>query len=230
MLLSELIRTIELVPEVKAHLSEKALEFLKSIETYNRQLWQYTLDLYRGGDGGVFIDKFTAAIDNQLRRAWNEGARAVGVEPEDMTEDDRNEIKAIIDSEYEHILDLGSAIEGARDLSLDEFRQSFRNRIDLWVSRYTDVINRAKVYFGSKTRLEWTLGETEQHCETCAALNGIVAYAQEWEQAGVHPQSPPNNVLECGGWQCDCSLTQTDRRRSPNALQRIMDIAVAANL
>lgn len=225
-----LIKAVELVPEVKAHLSEKALEFLKSIEQYDRQLWEYTLALYRGGDSGEFIDKFTRAISNQLTRAFNEGARAVGVEPEDMTDEDRAYLKEIIDSEYEHILDLGSAIEDSMELELSEFRQAFRSRIDLWIARYTDVINRAKTYFGGKTRLEWVLGETEQHCDTCAALNGIVAYAKEWEQAQVHPQSPPNEVLQCGGWKCDCSLIVTDKRRTSGALGRIMDIAVAANI
>ncbi len=229
-MLPHLLKAVELVPEVKVHLSEKAVEFLKSIEQYDRQLWEYTLALFRGGDSGAFIDKFTAATSNQLTRAFNEGARSVGVEPEDMTEEDLAYLKEIIDSEYEHILDLGTAIEASRELELSAFRQAFRSRIDLWVARYTDVINRAKTYFGGMTRLEWKLGETEQHCDTCAALNGIVAWAKEWEQAGVHPQSPPNEILQCGGWKCDCSLNVTDKRRSPGALGRIMDIAVAANI
>jgi hypothetical protein len=229
-MLPHLIKAVELVPEVKTHLSDKALEFLKSIEQYDRQLWEYALALYRGGDAGEFIDKFTAAITNQLTRAWNEGSRSVGVEPEDMSDEDRAYLKEIIDSEYEHVLDLGTAIEAAQDKTLEEFRQSFRSRIDLWVNRYTDTTNKAKVYFGDRTRLEWKLGETENHCDTCAALNGIVAFAFEWEQSGVKPQSPPNDVLACGGWQCDCRLEVTDKRRSPNALQRIMDIAVSGNL
>lgn len=218
------------MPEVKAHLSDKALEVLKSIETYDRQLWKYCLDLYRTGDGGEFLDRFIVAIKNQMTRAWNEGAREVGVEPEEMTDIDLNELKAIIDSEYDHVIDLGDAIQRARSGTLEEFRQEFRRRIGLWVNRYTDVIGRARVYFGGKTRLKWTLGKTEEHCETCAALNGIVAFADEWEQSGIRPQSPPNAILSCGGWQCGCSLEITDQRRSPDALGRLMDIATAANV
>jgi hypothetical protein len=223
-------RAVELVPEVKAHLSERTLDILKSIGTYDRQLWKYCLDLYRTGDGGEFLDRFIVAIKNQMTRAWNEGAREVGVEPEEMTDIDLNELKAIIDSEYDHVIDLGDAIQRARSGTLDEFRQQFRPRVDLWVARYNDAANRAKVYFGGRQRLVWTLGATEEHCETCAALNGIVAFASEWEQSGIRPQSPPNAILSCGGWQCGCSLMPTDKRRSPDALGRLMDIATAANV
>jgi hypothetical protein len=223
-------RAVELVPEVKAHLSDKALEVLKSIGTYDRQLWKYCLALYRTGDGGTFLNQFIAAISNQITRAWNEGAREVGVEPEEMTDTDKAELKAVIDSEYDHVLDLGEAIIMSRNGTMEEFRQQFRPRVDLWVARYNDAANRAKVYFGGRQRLVWTLGATEEHCETCAALNGIVAFADEWEQSGIRPQSPPNEILACGGWQCDCSLELTDKRRSPDALGRLMDIATAANI
>jgi hypothetical protein len=147
-----------------------------------------------------------------------------------MTDDDRAELKAIIDGEYDQVIKLAEAIMESRSGTLDEFRQKFRSRIDLWVNRYTDVIGRARVYFGGKTRLKWTLGKTEEHCETCAALNGIVAFASEWELAGIKPQSPPNEMLACGGWNCDCSLEVTDQRRSPNALDTLMNIATAAHL
>lgn len=225
-----LVKAVGLVPEVKAYLSDKALDFLKSINTYNRQLWNYCLDLYRTGDGGAFLNRFIEAVGNQITRAWNEGAREVGVEPEEMTDIDLNELKAIIDSEYDHVIDLGEAIIASRGGTLAEFRQQFRNRVDLWVNRYDDAANRAKVYFGGRQRLIWVLGETEEHCATCAALAGIVAFAYEWEQSGIRPQSPPNPVLECEGWHCDCELKPTDKRRSPDALGKLMDIATAANI
>ena len=229
-LIDLLADVVDTVPDVKAHLKPETIEALKNANTYVRELWKYCLDLYRTGDGGVFLTQFIEAIRNQMTRAWNEGAREVGVEPEEMTDTDRAELKAIIDSEYDHVIDLGEAIIASRGETLAEFRQQFRNRVDLWVNRYEDAANRAKVYFGNRQRLVWTLGATEQHCETCARLSGIVAFAYEWEQSGIRPQSPPNPVLTCGGWQCDCSLLPTDKRRSPDALGMLMDIATAANI
>jgi hypothetical protein len=218
------------IEEFRKQFNVWIIDYMKSIDTYDRQLWKYALDLYRGGDPGVFITDFVNAISNQLNRAWREGAGEMGVAPADMTDDDRNEIQAIINAEYEHILDLGTAITAAQQGTIQEFRDTFRSRIDMWVNRYTDVKNQAKIYFGGKTRLEWVEGDTKEKCPTCLALNGIVALAQEWEQSGVRPQSPPNNTLECGGWNCQCTLQVTDKRRSPMALQRIMDIATSANV
>lgn len=50
---------------------------------------------------------------------------------------------------------------------------------------------------------QWRLGATERHCRDCAHLNGQIHRASEWRAAGIMPQSPD---LECGGWNCDCSL------------------------
>ena len=99
----------------------------------------------------------------------------------------------------------------------------------MWSNRYNEVVNEAKIWFGGKQRLKWKLGATEKHCTTCQALDGIVAYASEWEQSGLKPQNPPNPNLECGGWHCDCSLETTDEKRSPDALGTLMDLATAAH-
>jgi hypothetical protein len=205
----------------------------KTEGAYNRHLWEACLDLFRGdSDAFGFVDSFVENISEQMRRAWNEGARSVGVEPEDMTDEDLDYLQAIIDSENEFVLGLGEAVEEARDsgMTLDQFRQQFRARVDVWSNRYKDTANEAKLYFGGKERLEWRLGATEQHCTTCARLNGIVAYAEEWAESGLQPQSPPNDLLECGGWRCDCSLEPTDRRRSRDALGTLLDIAVSGNV
>jgi len=108
--------------------------------------------------------------------------------------------------------------------------KQFQSRVDLWVSRYEDTKNEAILFYSEKgQRLRWVYGDT-QHCETCAQLNGIVAFASEWETAGVQPQSPPNELLECQGWHCACTLEPTDDRRSADALTRILDAITAGNV
>ena len=104
-------------------------------------------------------------------------------------------------------------------------QKQFQSRVDIWVGRYEDTKNEAILFYSEKNqRLVWRFGATEKHCRTCEQLNGIVAFASEWETAQVMPQSPPNGLLECGGWQCDCRLEPTDQRRSPDALNIIMQI------
>jgi hypothetical protein len=214
---------------------------IKTQEMFQRQLWSYTLDFFRGDiTDNDFENSFFAAIENQLSKAWNEGADEVGVLPEDYTDEDKAILDAIIADEKEYVTGLGVAVIDARDKVKDPenitneerqaFSSEFQSRIEIWSSRYTDVNNQAKLQFGGKEKLVWTLGATEEHCESCAALNGIVAYADEWVEAGIMPQSPPNQALACGGWRCDCSLNATNARRTRDALEEIRNIAVSGNV
>lgn len=214
----------------KSHLKEQAW---KSISQYERQLWSACLSFFRGESNAFeFIDDFMAAVDNQLTRAWNEGARNAGVDPKEFEGGDTLELERIIQSEEEHILNLAGDIEDAilQDIGIEKFRSQFKSRIDLWVNRYNETVNAAVLWFGGRQKLKWVMGATEEHCETCSRLNGIVAYATEWEQSGIKPQNPPNDILECGGWRCDCSLEPTDDRKTANALETLLEIATARNV
>jgi hypothetical protein len=202
---------------------------LKTVDYYRRVLSRDVRDLYSGKmPRGAFEDDMLRLIDEQLTRAWNEGSRSVGVEPEDMTADDLDVVEKIKDSELGYIGGFADAIEeaAANGTGWD----ALMSRVDLWVNRYNDVVNSAVVYFGGKTRLKWTLGATEEHCKTCARLDGIVAWADEWQESGLKPQQPPNDLLSCGGWRCDCSCLPTDERRTRNALNILLDIAVSRNV
>lgn len=52
---------------------------------------------------------------------------------------------------------------------------------------------------------EWVLGNTEQHCRTCKALDGQRHRMKTYFSRNLIPQS---DILECGGWHCDCKLIQ----------------------
>jgi len=228
--------------DVSIHLERLARNIaVKTLEMYQRQLWSYALDFFRGDIlDAEFESLFFSAIETQLAKAWNEGADEVGVLPEDYTDEDNAIIDGIIADEQSYVTDLGVAILDAIEAlvdpknitkeELDAFRSEFGARVDIWTNRYTDVNNQAKLHFGGKEKLVWHLGATEEHCESCSALNGIVAYADEWNEAGVHPQGPPNGALECGGWHCDCSLDTTNERRTRDAFGIITDIAVSGNV
>ena len=199
----------------------------KTVAYFERVLWRSVRELYNGViDEFGFIDDMTALIEQQFNRAWREGARSVGVDPVlDFTDEDYEIIQMRIDSEYEYIPDFTQAIVDARNAG--ERIDQFRNRVSMWANRYNEIVNDARAWYGERQRLEWKLGKTEEHCATCAALSGIVAFGEEWVQSGFHPQGAPNDLLECGGWQCDCALEPTTRKRTPRALDRLMDLAVS---
>jgi hypothetical protein len=206
---------------IEGKLSE-SIDALKTEAFYNRALRRDILDYYRNDmEAGEFIDDMIRLIDGQLTRAWNEGMRQNALDPkEDMTDEYQEILDGIISAEYDHVLDLASAIEAAR--TNEAGVNQLYVRADMWTNRYNDVVNQAKLATADdKDKYEWVLGETEQHCTTCAALHGVVASVRQWEESGYHPQQPPNDKLECGGWQCDCRLDPTRKRRTRGGIPSV---------
>lgn len=202
-----------------------ACKYFKTYDYFLRVLSGDVVDLYRGNiTEAQFVDNLAALLDQQLRRAFNEGMRQNGLDPQnDMTDEWEQAYQEIVSSEYQYVDGFAADIvKGAKD---NTGYEQFQARAALWANRYNDVVNQAVIITAEgKDRLEWHLGQTEKHCETCKQLDGIVAFAAEWDTAGLKPQSPPNDALECGGWKCDCSLMPTDKRRSPNALNTLLNI------
>lgn len=182
--------------------------------------------VYNGWMGGEFVDILQALIVGQMTQAYRQA-----------WEDDGNTSFFLPD-----YLQAGLDANIARNTNFDYLYQYYTDIIDarvdgtpiepllarasLWANRYNEAYNEAVALIAAKNggKLVWRLGRTEQHCGTCAALNGIVAYASEWELAGCYPQNAPNSALECGGWRCDCGLENTTERRTRNAFDRIMSI------
>ena len=191
---------------------------LKTINYYQRVMWKTVLKYYDQEIGDTeFLDVMIRLIEGQMRRAWNEGMRAVGLDPTtDMKPAWNQMVREAIDNEFNYVLKLGNDIQRAKGLNQDV--DKFRSRVELWVNRYTDIVNRAKVECGKekKQKLRWKFGDTI-HCPACLQLNGIVAYAKEWDNLDVCPQSPPNWALSsrpegCIGWRCQCEFIPTDER------------------
>jgi hypothetical protein len=203
----------------------------KSYDELYSRLYAGARRLFNGGKDANFLATFARSIDAQLTEAWNDGADDMGVAPDEMTESDMSILNGIIDSENNYIQGLADDIQAdkAAGMTLADFESKYGARCDLWANRYTETVNEAHIRFGGKQKLQWNLGATEVHCDACQSLDGIIAFADEWAQAGVKPQNPPNQMLGCDGWRCDCRLEPTDKRRSPRALDTITEIALTAN-
>lgn len=198
----------------------------KTYEHYSRSIRQRVEALYAGEmTEGAFVDFMAEIIPQQLRRAWNEGMRENGLDPEtEMEPEWEDQLQAMIESEFDFVDGFAADIvDGAkREAGVDQFLA----RADLWANRYNDVLNEARLMSSdARVKYVWRLGATEEHCQTCAALNGIVATSREWEESRFRPQEPPNELLECGGWRCDCSLEKTSERKTPGALDKLLTIA-----
>lgn len=181
--------------------------------------------VYSNNMGGEFVDILGALIRGQMRDAYRTAYADAGFSdalPDWLQASLEEQItkQASFDYIYRFYTDIIDArVDGTPIAPL-------LVRAQLWANRYNEAMAEANTVITAKLggRLVWKLGETEQHCTSCAALNGIVAFATEWELSGVKPQNAPNDRLECEGWQCDCRMEPTNKRRSPNAWDRIMSV------
>ena len=151
-------------------------------------------------------------IDDQMRRAFNEGMRLNGLDPaNDMTDAFREVYQNKTLSQVEFIDKFSNDIIAGR--GSEAGYAQFTDRADLWSNQYNAMVNEAQLVTADKRdRFMWKLGATEQHCSTCAGLDGQIHTAEEWQELGYHPGNSPNGALECGGWRCDCSLEYTEEK------------------
>lgn len=155
------------------------------------------------------IDRFTREVEKQFTSAWQDGMNDAGVNPEDMTKDEKALLDAEISKETTWVL--GFLMDVDQASAAGEPIEPLLARVPLWANRYAQIRTQAKIEAAKNQPLEWQLGATEKHCQSCAKLAGVVKRAQVWRDAGVLPQNAPNGKLECGGWQCDCRLEPTDK-------------------
>lgn len=203
-------------------------EAVKTEEQFDARLTNLVKALYKGTiSAGSFVDSLAALISRQITLAYREAWKEEG--------DGWDIPEYLIASADEFIVGQFDYVDQyARDIvdaAIDKTPiDPLLARVELWAKRYTEAYNTAVLLITQNNggKMEWVLGATEEHCDKCAALNGIVAYASEWEESGVKPQSAPNENLKpsddktgCSGWRCDCRLEPTDKRRTRGAVEKI---------
>jgi hypothetical protein len=195
---------------------------VKTVEYFLRQIQGLVRAVYNNILGGEFIDIMADLISGQLTQAANQALQEANVT---MTDSIRAAVESAILSEYTHVDQYYRDIVDAKvdGTSIEPLLA----RAQMWATRWNDVYNMVKTMIAAEfgQKLEWVYGDTD-HCTTCQSLNGIVAYASEWDMLNIHPQGAPNGALECGGWRCQCQLVVTEKRKTPNALNLIMNATV----
>ena len=224
-----IVRTVaKLYPDILPHLSPR-VRFLaaepaeyKTIDYFVHQVELMVRHVYDGYMQSEFIDLMASLIQGQILQAvascWNDEGTG-GEMPDYLSEVAEN----MILQQYDFVDGYYADIVSAREM--EQGLDALLARAALWGNRWNDAYNEAMRLIMAQLggKLRWVFGDTE-HCGTCQGLNGIVAYASEWDELGVHPQGAPNDALECGGWRCQCSLEPTEQRRSPKAFDTIMNV------
>jgi hypothetical protein len=201
------------------------MESIGAMKTYDYFLKQITglvRGVYSGNVSGEFIDTMANLISGQLadayKRVWKEDGNELplpGYLSESLTEAIANQY-SFVDQFYRDIVDARIDKSSIEPLLI---------RAEMWANRYKEAQSEAVrlIALENGGKLQWIYGDAD-HCETCSELNGLVAYAKEWEISKLKPQNAPNSFLECGGWRCACKLEPTDRRRSPKVLDTLLTI------
>ena len=183
--------------------------------------------VYTARIGGQFIDVMANLISGQLTQAYQQAYTDDGFTDFEMPDYLNKSLEALILKQYDYV---DQYYRDIVDAMVDQTPiEPLIARAALWAQRWTEGYNEAVrlITVNGGGNLVWILGATEAHCPECSGLNGIVARATEWQMLNVKPQNAPNEKISCGGWLCDCSLTPTDKRRSPNAYGRIEEILLA---
>lgn len=186
--------------------------FRKGLRAAVRGLFEGVLDV------GDFDNAMERTINRNIRQAWAEGAAECGISKDEYSEEEKRAIDAFLVEQYKHIPDFTVAIIDNKKSEEPDLEKLFR-RTDLWVNRYLEVQNQAKVMACQDQKLVWRINAKgkgcKEHCSSCMRLNGKVKRASYWNRIGIRPQS---NSLECGGWRCCCALEVTSEPLSKGRL------------
>ncbi len=189
----------------------------KSIADYGRQLRGAVRGLWNGSiDVSSFIVNVSTALERAFEKAWTEGARTQGIEPGERTPAEQAKLDEMIFEQSGFIPGFADYVQA--HLKADDFKlATAQARTPMWTNRYAEVVNTAKVMADGDKKLKWVLGPTE-HCSSCLKLSGKVKRGSFWISSGIQPQS---RSLECGGFNCQCSLQPTTDRASAGRLPSI---------
>ena len=194
---------------------EKTLsEYRANVRAAVRGLWTDALDF------NSFVNNMNLAIDRGFQQAWAQGAKQCGIKhPVESTVAEIAKLNDLISRDVGMVSQFGAAIQrGSKENGgLLKVQMS---RADLWVNRYSEVVQAAKVASCGDRKMIWRIDPGKDNCRSCLALNGKVKRNSFWQETGILPQVPGASYLVCNGYRCGCSLNTTtadiSRGRMPN--------------
>lgn len=234
----EILRNaVKLAPTVKPLLSNKARFMLYAPEAYKTYDYMQKVieglvsGVYNNLVGGQFVDSMANLISGQLTQAYQQAYIDEGFTGFTLPDYLASSLETMILNQYDFVDQYFRDIVDARidGTPIDPLLA----RASMWANQYNAAYKEAQrlIQMEGGGNFEWIKGATEKGCRTCAALDGIVMSAREWNQLDLHPRGYPNPKLECQGGgpanNCDCTLSPTTKRRSPNAYGRIEEILLA---
>jgi hypothetical protein len=178
-----------------------------------RGLWKGFLDYDQ------FFESMMLTIRSGFTRAWYEGAAKCGIKPNELSPEERLQMEANINNQFQYIDGVAAAIEAGSQANKGKLTPLLR-RGDIWVNGYRATVMRAQALACGDRKGEWQLGDAE-HCDSCVKLHGKVKRLSYWNDRGILPAIPGAPYLDCSGYNCQCTLVITDKPMSRGPLPRL---------
>lgn len=154
--------------------------------------------LLRGIDSSVFL----------------EGLAQGGVTRE-LTASDEKQINGWLLSQLSHVESLSNAaaeIAGMEGEERSSALAALEDRIIYWVDNARSLADLGFASARKNMMVEFRLGGTREHCETCARLDGTRHRLSWYMDRNLIPRRRGNAHFDCGGWKCQCDLVTDDGR------------------
>jgi len=180
-------------------------DYRRNIRGAVRGLWGGTIDIFG------FLESMNRTIQRGFTMAWYEGAQAVGINSDELTDDEKNALYSEINGELSHTLGLAYAIMQESKANGGKLTPLMQ-RADMWNARYSYIVSRAMSMAGRDRKLRWVWNPHKEHCSHCRILHGRIYRASVWARYDIRPRM---RRLACGGWRCGCSFEPTSDRATP---------------
>ena len=187
----------------------KATNLDNDIDDYVEQLSTLILDAIDSDNPLHSLANIQGLVSAEIERQFRLGADLD--DSELLSTAQQNELDKIkdlnVDLVRKLILDSEAELKGISFDSIKERSKSLASRLKSWGNALRESFNKGRIFGKEEMKLEWRLGQTEEHCKDCLAQHGKVRTNTEWQQlagVGIYCQS---RLLECKGYKCDCSMT-----------------------
>jgi len=175
---------------------------------YRDKLYVVMQDFLQSSDPvTAYRNEFDRYVNDAFTVAFIAGWADAGAS--ELTDEARNAINDHISQETQFVEALFVQLKALREddeIGMDDKLASAQAHADRYAQTLVGVYALGKMMGAPERDGKWRLGATEQHCSTCAGLNGQVHPLSWYLENGYIPQERGSSTLECGGWNCDCTI------------------------
>ena len=147
-----------------------------------------------------------AHLSRSGRAAMLEGLDDGGVSVNSLEGNDKTQFAKWLSEQSGFVTSLGDRIFKA------DAKPNAISSASIWANKSLNSVYQAGLMSADRNGMYvWMLGDTLESCRTCRRADGQVHRLKAWHDSGIMPQS---SHLECGGYQCKCSLKKTNKPAS----------------